>query len=63
MCIVCVLVLLCLVQGVSAQVRFVDIASGSGIDFIHYTGASGRKYLPETMGAGLASSTTTRTAI
>ena len=54
MCIVCVLVLLCLVQGVSAQVRFVDIASGSGIDFVHYTGASGRKYLPETMGAGLA---------
>ena len=54
MCIVCILILLCLVQSASAQVRFIDIASQSGIDFVHYTGASGRKYLPETMGAGLA---------
>ena len=54
MCIIRVLVLICLVQSAYAQVRFVDIASRSGVDFVHYTGASGHKYLPETMGAGLA---------
>ncbi|HEV2177062.1 MAG TPA: CRTAC1 family protein [Terriglobia bacterium] len=33
-------------------VRFVDITRQSGINFIHNTGAFGKKYLPETMGAG-----------
>ncbi len=31
---------------------FVDITEGSGIHFVHRTGASGRRYLPETMGSG-----------
>ncbi len=35
-------------------VHFVDITAKSGIHFIHNTGAFGRKYLPETMGAGCA---------
>ncbi len=37
-----------------ASRRFVDITRQAGIHFIHNTGASGRKYLPETMGAGCA---------
>ena len=36
------------------SVHFVDITKQSGINFIHYTGAFGKKYLPETMGAGCA---------
>lgn len=31
---------------------FVDIASATGIDFEHFTGATGRNYFPEIMGAG-----------
>src|SRR5258708_36628846 len=35
-------------------VRFTDITEESGIRFQHYAGFSGRKLLPETMGAGVA---------
>ena len=38
----------------SSSRRFVDITSRAGIHFIHNTGAFGKKYLPETMGAGCA---------
>ena len=38
----------------SAPVHFVDITRESGIRFTHNTGAFGKKYLPETMGAGCA---------
>jgi enediyne biosynthesis protein E4 len=49
------LVLLCLSFRSSAQaVRFRDITSQSGIHFIHNNGAFGKKYLPETMGPGVA---------
>lgn len=34
--------------------RFVDITAKAGIRFEHATGASGRKYLPETLGSGVA---------
>jgi len=34
--------------------HFVDITRQAGINFVHYTGAFGKKYLPETMGAGCA---------
>jgi hypothetical protein len=37
-----------------APVQFVDITHQAGISFVHYTGAFGKKYLPETMGAGCA---------
>jgi hypothetical protein len=37
-----------------SSVHFVDIARQSGIRFSHNTGAFGKKYLPETMGAGCA---------
>jgi len=38
----------------TGQVRFEDITEEAGIDFAHTNGASGEKYLPETMGAGAA---------
>ena len=34
--------------------QFTDITQAAGIDFIHNTGAFGKKYLPETMGSGCA---------
>jgi hypothetical protein len=42
--------------GVSAeaQVVFTDVTAGAGIRFKHNSGAFGKKYLPETMGAGAA---------
>jgi hypothetical protein len=33
---------------------YVDVREAAGIDFVHVTGAEGRKYLPETMGSGVA---------
>lgn len=38
----------------SAGRHFVDVTRQAGIRFVHNTGASGKKYLPETMGAGCA---------
>jgi hypothetical protein len=38
----------------SAGFSFVDITSTAGIHFSHFTGAFGRKYLPETLGSGVA---------
>ena len=38
----------------SAAIRFEDITQKAGINFTHYTGAFGKKYLPETMGPGCA---------
>jgi enediyne biosynthesis protein E4 len=35
-------------------VRYLDITRHSGVHFTHYTGAFGKKYLPETMGSGCA---------
>jgi hypothetical protein len=35
-------------------VRFTDVTAASGIDFVHFNGARGGKYLPETMGGGCA---------
>jgi enediyne biosynthesis protein E4 len=35
-------------------VRFIDITSEAGIDFVHFDGATGEKMLPETMGGGVA---------
>ena len=35
-------------------IRFVDITHQAGINFVHYTGAFGKRFLPETMGAGCA---------
>jgi hypothetical protein len=35
-------------------VLFTDVTRAAGIGFVHDSGAFGRKYLPETMGSGLA---------
>ena len=37
-----------------AGIHYVDITQQAGINFVHYTGAFGKKFLPETMGAGCA---------
>ncbi|HLY61827.1 MAG TPA: CRTAC1 family protein [Terriglobia bacterium] len=38
----------------AAPVHFTDVTRESGIHFVHNTGAFGKRYLPETMGAGCA---------
>jgi hypothetical protein len=45
-----------LVPGESAAppARFTDVTAEAGIDFEHFSGASGEKLLPETMGGGAA---------
>lgn len=37
-----------------AQVKFVDVTAAAGIKFNHNAGKAGKKYLPETMGSGVA---------
>ena len=41
-------------QARTEPVRFSDVTATSGIRFRHNSGAFGKKYLPETMGAGAA---------
>jgi hypothetical protein len=36
------------------RVRFIDVTERSGIRFVHHSGATSRKLLPETMGSGVA---------
>ena len=38
----------------SPHVRFVDVTEQAGLDFKHFTGAFGKRYMPETMGSGCA---------
>ncbi|MBT3269549.1 CRTAC1 family protein [Candidatus Poribacteria bacterium] len=37
-----------------ADIRFTDVTAEWGVDFTHTNGAFGQKYLPETMGSGVA---------
>lgn len=37
----------------TGPIQFVDITRQTGIDFVHNSGAFGKKYLPETMGSGV----------
>src|SRR5689334_21998877 len=37
-----------------ANVTFTDVTTQSGIKFVHNAGKAGKKYLPETLGAGCA---------
>jgi hypothetical protein len=41
-------------NGPSGAIHFEDITQKAGINFTHYTGAFGKKFLPETMGPGCA---------
>jgi len=36
------------------DIHFTDVTSAAGIHFVHTAGKAGKKYLPETMGAGVA---------
>ncbi len=36
------------------EVRFENVTAGAGIHFVHNSGRSGKKYLPETLGSGCA---------
>ena len=36
----------------NSPIQFKDITREAGIDFVHETGAFGKKWLPETMGSG-----------
>ena len=47
-------VLICLCVCVEADVQFTDVTELSGVEFQHFTGATGERYMPETMGAGCA---------
>ena len=47
-------VLACLCILAEADVQFTDVTELSGIEFQHFTGATGERYMPETMGAGCA---------
>jgi len=38
----------------STTIQFRDITQQAGIHFVHNNGAFGKKYLPETMGPGVA---------
>jgi enediyne biosynthesis protein E4 len=38
----------------ATSVRFTDVTAGAGIHFIHNAGRTGKKWLPETMGSGVA---------
>ena len=38
----------------NSNVRFTDITKSAGINFVHHSGAFGKKYLPETLGPGCA---------
>ena len=48
----CVLISLC--SRAEADVKFTEATEASGIEFRHRTGATGERYMPETMGAGCA---------
>jgi enediyne biosynthesis protein E4 len=37
----------------AGPIRFTDITAAAGIEFVHNSGAFGKKYLPETMGSGV----------
>jgi hypothetical protein len=41
-------------EALAPDVRFTDVTSELGIDFVHHDGARGEKLLPETMGGGAA---------
>ena len=47
-----VLIWLCIAA--KADVKFTDVTDAAGIGFQHFTGATGKRYMPETMGAGCA---------
>jgi enediyne biosynthesis protein E4 len=49
-----VFALLCAASPKESGIRFIDISNPAGIHFVHYNGAAGKKWLPETIGSGCA---------
>ena len=45
---------ICLCVSAEADIKFTDVTDESGIRFQHFTGATGKRYMPETMGSGCA---------
>jgi hypothetical protein len=41
-------------QPAASSIQFTDVTKSAGITFTHYTGAFGKKYLPESLGPGVA---------
>ena len=41
-------------QNTIPSIQFRDVTKSAGVTFTHYSGASGKKYLPETLGPGVA---------
>jgi hypothetical protein len=39
---------------VASSIRFEDVTKSSGVSFVHVNGAAGKKWMPETMGSGVA---------
>jgi hypothetical protein len=39
---------------VASAIRFEDVTKASGVSFVHVNGAAGKKWMPETMGSGVA---------
>jgi hypothetical protein len=52
--IVCVAATLAAGVAGTSDVTFTDVTTAAGIHFVHNAGKSGKKYLPETLGAGAA---------
>jgi enediyne biosynthesis protein E4 len=50
----CTLALILGASTSSNKVHFTDVTASAGIKFMHNTGKTGKKYLPETMGSGVA---------
>ena len=51
---VCSFFLLYLCIPTEAAVQFTDVTAAAGVEFRHFTGATGKRYMPETMGSGCA---------
>ena len=41
-------------QNATPSIQFQDVTKSAGLTFTHYSGAAGKKYLPETLGPGVA---------
>ncbi len=52
--VIAILAAVAVVAAPPAGVKFTDITAAAGIKFVHNAGKTGKKYLPETLGAGCA---------
>jgi hypothetical protein len=49
---VCAGILVTVVVSAATPVVFTDVTDRAGLDFVHHSGAFGKKYMPETLGSG-----------